>query len=100
MIKTFTNEVMIVNDTTGEINFIDTLEDFYKVTYKACHDFIEDFDGNWTSDTSDARDAIDDLPLQDQAKWLLGDCLSDGDFGNILHMTPKAEYIGVIEIDG
>lgn len=96
MIKTFTNEVMIVNDTTGEINFIETLEDFYKVAYKACHDFIEDFDGNWVSDT---RDAIDDLPLDDQAKWLLGDCLSDGDFGSILHMVPKAEYIGVIELD-
>lgn len=97
MIKTFTNEVMIVNDTTGEINFIETLEDFYKVVYKACQDFIEDFDGNWASDT---RDAIDDLPLEDQAKWLLGDCLSAGDFGDILHMIPKAEYIGVIEIDG
>lgn len=97
MIKTFTNEVMIVNDTTGEINFIETLEDFYKVAYKACHDFIEDFDGNWISDT---RDAVDKLPLEDQAKWLLGDCLSDGDFGSILHMVPKAEYIGVIGIDG
>lgn len=99
MINTFTNEVMIVNDTTGEINFIDTLEDFYKVAYKACHDFIEDFDGNWTSE-SDTRDIIDNLPLQDQAKWLLGDCLSDGNFGDILHMTPKAEYIRVIENDG
>lgn len=99
MINTFTNEVMIVNDTTGEINFIDTLEDFYKVAYKACHDFIEDFDGNWTSE-SDTRDIIDNLPLQDQAKWLLGDCLSDGKFGDILHMTPKAEYIRVIENDG
>ena len=97
MIKTFTNEVMIVNDTTGEINFIETLEDFYKVAYKACLDFVEDFDGNFAA--PDNRDAIDNLSLRDQAKWLLGDCLSDGDFGDILHMTPKAEYIGVIEID-
>lgn len=97
MIKTFTNEVMVVNDTTGEINFIETLEDFYEVAYKACYDFIKDFGGNWASNT---RDAIDDLPLEDQVKWLLGDCLSGGDFGDILHMIPKTEYIGVIEIDG
>ena len=98
MIKTFTNEVMVVNDTTGEINFIETLEDFYKVAYKACHDFIRDFEGDWSSNS---EKAIDSLPFKEQAKWLLGDCLFDGDFGNILHMVPKAEYIGVIErLDG
>ena len=98
MIKTFTNEVMIVNDTTGEINFIETLEDFYKVVYKACYDFIKDFDdGNWSSN---CHDGIDKLPLDEQAKWLLGDCLFDGDFGSILHMVPKAKFIGVVEIDG
>lgn len=96
MIKTFTNEVMVVNDTTGEINFIETLADFYKVAYKACYDFIEGFAGNWSSNS---EKAIDNLPLKDQTNWLLGSCLLDGDFGDILHTVPKAEYIGVIEFD-
>ena len=93
MIKIFANEVMVVNDTTDEINFIETLEDFYKVTYKACLDFIKSLNGHWTSN----YDKIDSLSLEHQAKWLLGDCLSDGDFGHILHIIPKAKHIELIE---
>ena len=96
MIKTFTNEVMVVNETTGEINFIETLADFYKVAYKACYDFIRDCDGNWTSYSNKA---IDSLPLKDQVNWLLGECIADGNFGSILSMTPKAGYIGVTELE-
>lgn len=87
------NLIDIINGTTGEMITrekiaLDTDKELGEFLLKACRDFIEYCGSTYKCDPLDNGEStlMDFLPLEDKAKWLLGWCLADNEWGDIIEI--------------